>query len=249
MSYRFTRQKQDYADFAGGQVLYSLPGQPAFPVRLTSEIWQRCLAHKQPTGPYTIYDPCCGGAYHLTVLGYLHGQQITEIIVSDINTAVLSLAQRNLNLLTPSGLTQRVVELQQLSERYQKPSHAQALASARRLQAHLPLPTIPTRLFTADVTDGEAVKIGLKNYTPDIVFTDIPYGWLTTWHAEDEEKSPVWQMLESLRTLLSSDAIVAIAADKQQKVLHEGYERLEKFQVGKRRIWIGRPRYKSYKSE
>lgn len=245
MQYRFAVEKQDYEDYAGGRVFYSLPGQPAFPVRLAIEVFQRCWAYRASTKPAVLYDPCCGGAYHLSVLGYWQGRRVTEIVASDVNTAVLPLAQRNLSLLTPEGLARRTAELQQLYDAYQKPSHAEALASAGRLQArlgsHWQGQAIVTQVFAADVMDEDSVVVGLNGRAVDIVLSDIPYGWLTTWQAEDHEKGPVWQMLETLRPILAPDAVVTIAADKAQKVAHEGYVRLEKFQVGKRRMWLGRP--------
>jgi hypothetical protein len=244
MKYRFAVERHDYSDYASGRVFYSLPGQPAFPVRLASEIFQRCWEYRQSAEPCVIYDPCCGGAYHLSVLGYWHGRQMEEIVVSDLNTAVLPLAQRNLNLLTASGLAERIAELQQLYATYQKASHAAALASAARLQErqqrYLGEHVIPTHLFAANVMDKAAIMAGVNDRSIDIVISDIPYGWLTDWHTDDVNKSPAWQMLETLRFVLSPAAVVAIAADKQQKVAHEGYERLDKFQVGKRRVWIGR---------
>jgi hypothetical protein len=170
-----------------------------------------------------------------------------EIVASDVNVAVLPLAQRNLNLLTAVGMAERIVGLQQLYALYQKPSHAEALASAERLQERLQHYlrgyVIPIRLFAADVMDREAVITGVNGRSIDIVISDIPYGWLTAWHTDDTTKSPVWQMLETLRFVLSPEAVVAIAADRQQKVAHEGYQRLDKFQVGKRRVWIGRPMF------
>lgn len=241
MQYHFVVKRQDYVDYAGGRVLYGLPGQPAFPVRLASEIWQRCWAHRAHDEPCLVYDPCGGGAYQLAVLGFLHGQQIAEIVVSDVNTAVLTLAQRNLSLLAPTGLARRIVDLQNLYDTYQKPSHAAALASAERLWKQLPQRSILTKVFAADAMDEGALKAGLNGRVPDIVFSDIPYGWLTRWQSDDEAKSPVWQLLESLRSVTAADTVVAIAADKRQKVAHEGYERLQKFQIGKRQVWIGRP--------
>ena len=222
-------------------MFYSSPGQPAFPVRLASEIFQRCWALRPKQEPCVMYDPCCGGAYHLSVLGHLHGAQIEEIVASDVDTAVLDLAQRNLGLLTQAGLDQRKTALQHLYATYQKPSHAKALASARRLQMHLPEQAIPSWIFTADVMDEAAIWSGLNGRSVDIVFSDIPYGWLSAWHQETMHKNPVWHMLQALRPVLAPDAIVAIAADKSQKIVHEAYRRLEKFRVGKRQVWLGRP--------
>ena len=48
-------------------------------------------------------------------------------------------------------------------------------------------------------------------------------------------------MLDSLLGVLSESSIVAIVSDKGQKVSHEGYQRLERFQVGKRRVIILKP--------
>lgn len=245
MQYRFAVERQDYSDYAGGRVFYSLPGQPAFPVRLASEIFQRCWAYRASTEPCVLYDPCCGGALHLAMLGYWHGQQVAEILASDVNSAVLPLAQRNLSLLTQAGLAQRIAELQHLYDTYGKSSHMDALASAERLRTRLADSLrdqqISTKLFAADVMDVAAVVAGLNGRSIDIVFTDIPYGGLSAWQGAKSANGPVWQLLETLRAVLTPNSVVAIVSDKQQKVAHEGYMRLEKFQVGKRRVWLGRP--------
>src|SRR5512147_836937 len=103
MQYKYETENQDYSDFASGRVFYSIPGHPAFPVRLASEIFQRCLAHRetiyQNSTPCTLYDPCCGTAYHLSVLGVLHGKHIHQIVGSDIDDKAIALARRNLGLL------------------------------------------------------------------------------------------------------------------------------------------------------
>ena len=240
MVYRFVIADQDYGDYAGGRVFYSQAGQPAFPVRLASEIWQRCLTHWQEQRPFTLYDPCCGGAYHLAVLAHLYGSDIGTIIASDVDEAVLSLAERNLGLVSLAGLDGRIAELTHLLETYHKQAHADALASATRLRQQWRY-TIETNLFCADVMNKEAVVAGMNGRHADIVFTDVPYGWLSDWQMADPNHPPTWQLLESLRPVLAENAIVAIAADKRQKVAHEAYGRLEKFQVGKRRVWLGRP--------
>jgi pimeloyl-ACP methyl ester carboxylesterase len=103
MPYRFAKESQDYTDYASGRVFYGLPGHPAFPVRLVSEIFQRCLAIRKAWGvsaPCVLYDPCCGGAYHLSVLAYLFWQRINSIIGSDVDERALALAARFLGSVT-----------------------------------------------------------------------------------------------------------------------------------------------------
>ena len=102
MKYIFAKNSTNYADFAGGRVLYSMKGATGFPVRLASEIFQRCtdfLIKQGSRGPYTIYDPFCGSGYLLTVLGFLHGKSIKKIIASDIDVKFINMAKKNLELI------------------------------------------------------------------------------------------------------------------------------------------------------
>jgi 23S rRNA (guanine2535-N1)-methyltransferase len=252
MPYRFVLEHQDYSDYSGGRVFYSLPGQPAFPVRLASEIFQRCLAIRQARGldaPCTLYDPCCGGAYHLAALAYLHWQAIARIIGSDIDGAVLGLARRNLSLLTLPGLEQRAAEITMYISLYGKPSHIDALQSTVRLKQALAKQIeqhpLETRVFQADALDAAAFRQGLAGEAIDIVLTDIPYGQKSSWTLPAGENkgspSPAWRMLEALLGILSPQSLVAVASDKQQKISHTRYQPLEKFQLGKRLVVILKP--------
>jgi hypothetical protein len=127
MQYKYAKEQLDYTDLSSGRVFYSLPGHPAFPIRLTSEIFQRCLAHRETlygiSTPCSLYDPCCGAAYHLSVLAYLHGEQLREVIGSDIDEKAVARAKRNLGLLTMEGLNERIRELSGMYEQYGKDSH------------------------------------------------------------------------------------------------------------------------------
>src|SRR5512134_1290323 len=118
MQYKYEKTQIDYSDLASGRVFHSLPGHPAFPVRLASEIFQRCLAGRETLyrelSPCTLYDPCCGTAYHLSVLAYLHGKHIQEVIGSDVDEKAVALAGRNLKLLNIAGLEKRIRELSSL---------------------------------------------------------------------------------------------------------------------------------------
>jgi 23S rRNA (guanine2535-N1)-methyltransferase len=245
MQYKYEKESQDYSDFSSGRVFYSLPGHPAFPVRLASEIFQRCLAHRQKiymsSHPCALYDPCCGAAYHLSVLGYLHRENIGKIIASDIDQKAVALAERNLGLLSMEGLERRIHELSTMLEQYGKASHQEALQSALRLKEKLAAlrETYPlaTQAFRANAMDSQGILRYLQPKSVDIVFTDVPYGWHSQWqNADSGASSPLRSILDALLGVLSPSSIVAISSDKQQKAVHERYQRVEQLQVGKRRV-------------
>ena len=249
MQYKYARKQQDYSDLSSGRVFYSLPGHPAFPVRLASEIFQRCLAHReasyQISTPCTLYDPCCGAAYHLSVLGYLYGERVREVIASDIDEKAVTLAGRNLGLLQVDGLDRRFRELSKLLEEYGKESHREALQSAAVLKTNLSLlreqHRLETKVFQASATDARAILKHIKPRSVDVVFTDVPYGQHSQWRDLHDLFSPLTSMLEALLGTLSSSSIVAITSDKRRKAVHERYQRLEQFQAGKRRVVILKP--------
>ena len=249
MPYRYATDQEDYSDYASGRVLYSLPGHPAFPVRLVSEIFQRCaaaLVDNGVSGPYTIYDPCCGGAYHLTTLGYLHWDAIGAILASDISQDAVSLARRNLGLLSPTGLATRAGELEAMLAAYGKDSHATALESAARLQTLMDVGLsghpIQTDVFQADTTVTASMAEGLGVTDIDIVLTDVPYGDKSSWQLSETSAAsgtpPLRQMLDALRGVITNRTIVAIATQKRQKARHPAYRRLDRFNLGKRRVTV-----------
>ncbi len=249
MPYRFATEQEDYTDYASGRVFYNAPGAPAFPVRLVSELFLRALAVRRRLGltaPVVIYDPCCGSAYHLTALGHLHGEQIDAVLASDIDARLLAVAERNLSLLTPAGLAWRQAELAELLQRHGKESHAGALASAQRLLERVKALAHPVRthLFCADATDPAALRLQLAGATPDLVIADVPYGQHSAWqgaYAAETAHPPLWWMLAALRPLLPVTTVVAIAADKAQRIEHAGYRRLDRFPLGKRQIVLLQP--------
>lgn len=240
MQYKFVTEQNDYSDLSSGRVFHSLAGHPAFPVRLASEILQRCQAVRVADGatnPCVLYDPCCGAAYHLSVLAYLHREMFCEVIGSDVDERAVALAAQNLAMLNPDGLEKRIAQLQQLYTQYGKPSHHEALISADILQGRIrAFSQLKTYSFCANALDVQALAAGLQGSQPDIVFADIPYGQHSQWQGGGAD--PVRAMLEGLLTLLSPVSVVAIASDKAQKVTHEAYQRIEHFQIGKRRVVI-----------
>lgn len=252
MQYKFA-QKQDYSAYASGGVFYSLPGHPALPIRLASEIFQRCRAIRQAEGltnPCVLYDPCCGGAYHLTVLAYLHREKIERIIASDVDQETLEVARRNLNLLTVAGLNDRMAELSDLIERYEKASHRIALSHAQTLRNQVlkleKSHPLEIQLFRANATDKRTITEHLEDERVDIIIADVPYGQQTAWEPSTSSQvvseGQIEQMLGALIPVLAEGAVVAIVADKKQRIGHDQYRRVERFQLGKRQIVLLRPR-------
>jgi hypothetical protein len=250
MPYRYALDRPDYSDLASGKVLLAAPGHPAFPVRLASEIFQRCMAIRKAnglTGRVTLYDPCCGAAYHLAVLGLLHRSAIRAIIASDIDPDVIPLAGKNLGLLSASGLERRRNDLEAMRREFGKPSHAEALAAAGRLRKMLleqsEYSPIEVQIFTADALEKPDPARFSPTAPVDIVFTDVPYGRHSQWRSRSADYSdPVWRLLENLRVLLHPASVVAVVSDKGQKLTHDRYDRIERFPIGKRMVVIWKPK-------
>ena len=244
MQYKFEKTDQDYSDLASGKVFYSLPGHPAFPVRLASEIFQRCMAHRSAlydaSTPCVLYDPCCGAAYHLSVLAYLHGTHIQKMMASDVDAKALEFASRNLGLFSAPGIDRRINEITAMIGQYNKDSHRDALKSAQLIKDKITAlnkeHSLTTEIFQSSATDSQTMLEHIQPQAVDVVFTDIPYGQHSTW--QGTSNNPLGSMLDALFENLSLSSVVAIASDKGQKVFHERYQRVEQFQVGKRRVTI-----------
>lgn len=237
MEYRYETGQHNYEDLASGRVLYNARGTTAFPVRLASELVQRCfeqLEQKGVQGPYTLYDPCCGGGYLLTVLGLLHGDRIDSVYASDINAEVLGVARNNLSLLTPVGMERRRRELTDMAEKFGKPSHREALASLDVLAGGLVYSQVKqTVVFQADATAAMPTAEAPRDV--HLAITDLPYGSLVDWQGASHD--PVTDTLGNLHPLLApGQSVVAVIADKGQKLKHERFRRLQHFKVGKRQV-------------
>ena len=247
MDYKYTQAHESYEMYAAGGVFYSAPGLTAFPVRLAVEIFRRCQAIRAAQGahnPAVVYDPCCGGAYHLATMAYFNWDQIAGIYASDIDEDAVGVAARNLSLLTLDGMDRRIAELVSLRQQFDKKSHVAALHNARTLKQRLSELShdyqVETHVFRTDATDGAAVESQLDGTTIDVVLTDVPYGQGSSWHASlsthDKIMDPVYQLLDALLPHLAATAVVAVAAAKKDRIAHGYYKRVAKINVGRRQV-------------
>ena len=228
MDYRYA-ENRSYEDYASGRVLLSAPGAPNYPARLALELFGRCMEYLPGGGEVTLYDPCCGSAYALTVIGLVHSHRLRRILGSDIDEGALTAARRNLSLLNHAGLAVRREELAALYAAHGKPSHAQAMDSAQVFVQQLAR-DVPSLVFQADATASLCIE-----ENPDVIIADVPYGALVNWQGEGGGLNG---LMASLRGIAHEGTILALSMDKQQKASPQGFERLEKFTVGKRRVEI-----------
>lgn len=230
MEYKYA-ENGNYEDFSSGRVLYGGKGIPNFPVRLINEIFGRAAHHLGKEDELVVYDPCCGGGYSLTVLGFFYAERIAKIYGSDVDENMIGHTRKNLALLQADGLDARKQELETLFDTYHKDSHREALESVEVLKKRLTKP-IPSEVFTADCTKP------LPKINPDIIITDIPYGNLVDWN--DGAEDSLDAMLESLAWVSDHEMILALSMDKKQKFTSTAWEILEKQNIGKRKFLIMR---------
>lgn len=230
MEYRYGKN-DSYEDYASGRVLYQYKGITNFPARLAQEIFGRCLSYTGKENGISIYDCCCGGAYMLTVLGFLNAKVIDRIIGSDISQQAVEVSRANLELLTLRGMDKRLNQIREMKNLYQKASHTEAEISALGLRTLIENKKIETNVFQADALSGLSLDV-----VPDIILTDVPYGDLVSW--QGAEDGSVNQLLEQLYPLCGRDTIIGICMDKSQKNTNPKFRRLERQQIGKRRFEI-----------
>lgn len=228
MEYKYA-ENRNYEDFSSGRVLYGYRRVTNFPVRLSQEIFRRCLEYSPKKKDIVLYDCCCGVGYMLTVLGFLNQGIISSLIGSDINKEFIEIAEKNLALLSHKGIERRIKELKALVQQYGKQSHKEALVSAERLKRLLSH-QIQTETFQADIYELKAI-----HFNPDIIMADIPYGKMVNWEGTKEGLD---SMLDSLYNLCQKDTIIGLCMNKKQKVTNKSFKILEKQKVGKRRFVI-----------
>lgn len=244
MNYRYALENRNYEDFSSGRVFYNQKGTTSFPVRLASEIYQLCKAILIKHGcdkPYVLYDPCCGGAYLLASLGFIHGEEISAIYASDVDEEVIPLAQKNLELLTKECIDRRIGAIQKMIADFGKESHSQALESAFNLRSILENREQPieVKCFLSDITKND--KLINSIHDVNMIITDLPYGEIVNWNSIEDEKSAVEKLLNNVLGVMSANSVIAIISKSKSKIKHKDFKQVERFNIGKRQITILMP--------
>ena len=224
-------------DLSAGRVIRHKIGYTNYPVKLAYEIFMRCLEKSNRSNRVVLYDPCCGGGYLLTVIGILCGENIKKIYGSDISADAVKFAVRNLALVNSQGLIERKTELDNLYNELQKDSHLNALQSVEKIYESVKTRNseIYPEIFTANILEEDALK--QAKFKADIVIVDVPYGNLASWeNRENKTANNISAMLDNIGFVIHEDTIVAVSFDKAQKIDNANFSRVDKFQVGKRKI-------------
>lgn len=238
MSYRYAVQRDDYGDLASGLVLRSAPGLPAFPVRAASEIFQRAAELRGKPGRLTVWDPCCGSGYLITVLGFAHPDRIGALLATDICEPALDLAAANLRMLTVDGLADRARELAGLAELHGKASHRGAVEAAGRLSAQRLAVAGPPRtaVAAANVFDPAQLARASAGMSPDIVITDVPYGDRTDWVQAPGQAQPIRAALAALAAVVPSPTVIAVVDRARRVELGPDLRAVERVRIGHRAV-------------
>ncbi|AOS62787.1 rRNA methyltransferase [Actinoalloteichus hymeniacidonis] len=238
MPYRFAVEQTDHADLAGGAVLRSAPGLPAFPVRLATELFARAAARLPGGAELTMWDPLCGSGYLLTVLGLLHRGELGAVLGSDVDERATEVATANLALLTSAGLRARAGRLHEQAAEFDKPAYALAAEAAGRLAGLLLAGggDLRAEVRRADALDPDALGGVVEGFPPvDLVLADLPYGEQTRWRGEHGAAAePQARLLRALRPNLPDHAVLVLVDRSRKVVLPAGLRPLERFRIGTR---------------
>lgn len=243
--YKFETIKEDYSHYGSGNVFASAPGNPGFPVRLAAEVFQGCLALMPALSQKTrfvLYDPCCGAGYLLATVGYRHWRSLQHVVGSDPDDQVLRIAQQNLSMLKRAGLLSKLDFLSAAQASEWRQSRDFAVRSIQyfldRLSVLEESNPLDFTLFQADAGSAREIVLGMQGIIADIVIADVPYGGLSQWkgtlaNAPSRELA-ITMLLESIRPVLSTNAVVAIVSPKKESVVHPLFARRRKLKLGKR---------------
>jgi len=245
--YKFETIKEDYSHYSSGNVFASGPGNTGFPVRLASEVFQTCFALMPAKGHgdrVVLYDPCCGAGYLLASIGFRHCHSIERLVGSDADDVVLKTAERNLSMLTRSGLSSKLDYLVAAQAKEWRESREAAIRSVQYFLARLSVleecKSIGFTLFQADAGSAQEVLAGMDGLLANMVIADIPYGGLAQWHGRlanrHSRSESITALLESIRRVVSPDAVIAIISPKGDSVAHPAFGRRRRLKLGKRMV-------------
>lgn len=232
MTYKYAR-KCNYEKYASWGVLYNKPWSTWFPVRLLDEI--RCrtkvlLGKNDIQNKLRVYDPCWWIWYMLTVLWFLHWIDISEILVSDIDAESVTIAKKNLSLLSFNWIQKRIIELQTYIDLYNKVSHKKSKTYAQEIKSEV----VAIQHIVSDCSVLDIAKISKKPKEKlfDVIICDIPYGKMTQWWGH----STINNLFVGISHVMHEHSIFVLITPKIPTPLSLEFKKVDSFQVWKRKI-------------
>ena len=226
-------EKDDFSFLASGNVIKHFSGMPCFPVRLNLELFERA---RRAVGKerISVYDPCCGSGFSLTVLGLMRRERVEWLRGSDVNPACLEAAACNTSLLTQEGLfaaRDAVLSGQFVTEE----RRAQMNASVGKLLPYMQGEAPGADVFLHDILASVPPLPGPADY----IFADIPYGIMTEWQSESAaDPDPLRAFLMNTAPALAEGGVLTVCGGKDLRVRAEGFRRIGRFSVGKRLVYM-----------
>ena len=233
MDYLYT-EKEDFSFLASGNVIKHFSGMPCFPVRLTLELFERAY-RVIGADKISVYDPCCGNGFSLTVLGLMRSDKLSWISGSDVSSACVDAARCNVSLLNPRNLLSARDAL--LSKETTGQERRDQLQKAiDRLLPSSGTAVLPAEIFQHDILFSSPEHLRGK---VDCVFADIPYGDMTAWQSENIfTENSVDAFLNNLLPVMHHNSALIICGSKSLKIRNERFVRIDKLRAGKRLIYI-----------
>lgn len=226
--------KEDFSFLASGNVIKHFSGMPCFPVRLTLELFERAyrLIGKDRI---SLYDPCCGNGFSITVLGLMCSDKLAALSGSDISPACVNAARCNASLLIPRNLLSARDALFSKETTGQE-RRDQLQESIDQLLRRAGTAELPTDIFQHDILSAPPKQLRGK---ADLIFADIPYGSMTAWQTETKlTESPVDAFLNNLLPIMHHNSVLIVCGSKSLKIQNERFTRLDKLRAGKRLIYL-----------
>lgn len=226
MAYKYILESNSLEYMSPWLAVHQLPWNPNFPIKITYDLFNRCLKYISKSKGLVVYDPCCWSWYLLLSLWVFFPDKVWWLYWSDINNKSLEIAAKNLSLLSRQWQSSRKLEIEQ----WNKKNKVDSIHALEKIQTQLWKNSTKYEIFFRDILSWKTSR----QVSPDLILADVPYNNMTSW----EWTNPINILLSVLEENLKTWTIIAIIHNLPKKVIHDKYNKLEAYKIWKRKIVI-----------